>query len=305
MLHESVTPYNPRMAFTRRSMLQLLGGGVAAGFTLDARSLAAASLPHPPGGRLGLQLYSLRNELKTDVPGTLKIARDWGFDEVELAGLPPMSAEEQARALKTAGLRAVSTFFDYERFRDDFAGVARDARTLGVEYLICGWIPHEKTLTPADVDRTSADFGKWGASAVREGFRFAYHIHGFEFQKSPDGTLLDTLIRRTDPQHVDYEMDVFWAVRGGGDPVALLGRYGNRIRLVHLKDMRRGTETGVLTGAAPFETNVVLGSGIIDWPAVLGAATKAGVKWYFIEDENLEAIKQIPQSIEYLRGLKY
>lgn len=277
---------------------------MAASVAWDRRAWAAASLPHPRGGRLGLQLYSLRNELKADVPGTLTIVRSWGFEEVELAGLPPMKAEEQARALKTAGLRAVSGFFDYERYRDDFPSVVRDARVLGIDHVIVGWIPHEKTLKPADVERAVAHFNTWGAAAVKEGLRFAYHVHGFEFQPSADGTLLDTMLARTDPRHVDYEMDVFWVVRGGGDPVALLGRYGSRFRLAHLKDMRRGTETGVLTGAAPYETNVALGTGTIDWSAVLKAAMKAGVKWYFIEDENLEAIKQIPQSIEYLRGVK-
>ena len=296
------------MTFTRRSILTLIGGALAtAGRPIQAlatQSTSASSLPHPPGGRLGLQLYSLRNELKKDVPGTLKIVRDWGFEDVELADFPPPKAEERARALKAAGLRAVGAFYDYERYRDDFSGAVADARTLGLEYLICGWIPHEKRLTRADVDRAIPDFNKWGAAAVREGLRFAYHVHGFEFARDADGTLLDTLLKQTDPRHVDYEMDVFWVTRGGGDPVALLDKYGNRFRILHLKDMRRGTETGVLTGEAPPETNVVLGTGIIPWPAVLKAAAGAGVKWYFIEDENLQAIKQIPQSIEYLRGLK-
>jgi sugar phosphate isomerase/epimerase len=298
------------MTLTRRSILRLMTGALAASarpvhhaFAGQPRS-GTTGVPHPPGGRLGLQLYSLRNELKADVPGTLKIVRNWGFEEVELADFPAINAEERARALKTAGLRAVSAFYDYERYRDDLPAVIRDARTLGLEYLICGWIPHQKTLTRADVDRAIADFSKWGAGAVREGLRFAYHIHGFEFEPSQDGTLLDTMLKTTDPQHVDYEMDVFWVTRGGGDPVALLGKYGSRFRLVHLKDMRRGTETGVRTGQAPIESNVVLGTGMIPWPAVLKAAATARVKWYFIEDEHPEAIKQIPQSIEYLRGLK-
>jgi len=159
-------------------------------------------------------------------------------------------------------------------------------------------------LTRADVDRAIPDFNKWGAAAVREGLRFAYHIHGYEFLPSPEGTLLDTLFARTDPQYVDYELDVFWVTRGGGDPVSLLGRYGARCPILHLKDMRRGTKTGVLTGEAPVDTNVVLGTGIVAWPAVLKAAMKAGVKWYFIEDEHPDAVKQIPQSLDYLRSLK-
>src|SRR5262249_47957874 len=135
---------------TRRSFVRLAAGAAAvAGLP---RSLAAAALPHPPGGRLGLELYSLRNELKKDLAGTLKMARAWGFEQVEVAGLPRMSAEETARALQAADLRAASGFFEFERLRDQFDAVVRDAHTLGLEYLICGWIPHDKTLTRADVD---------------------------------------------------------------------------------------------------------------------------------------------------------
>jgi sugar phosphate isomerase/epimerase len=216
-----------------------------------------------------------------------------------------MSAADTAGALQAAGLRAASAFFDYERLRDDFSGLVRDARTLGLEYVICGWIPHDKMLTRADVDRAVASFNAWGPAARREGLRFGYHIHGYEFVESADGTLMDTLIDHTDPAHVTYEMDVFWVVRGGGDPVALLERYGRRIRLAHLKDIRRGTPIGIPTGQAPDEASVALGTGIVDWPPVLKAAVKAGVKWYFIEDEHPEAVKQIPQTVDFLRRLKF
>jgi sugar phosphate isomerase/epimerase len=290
------------MNLTRRSFLYTMGGtlALASSSRADTFNAESAELRHPPGGRLGLELYSLRNELKKDLGGTLKTVRAWGFEHVELAGLPPMKPEETARALKTADLRAVSAFIDYERFRDDFTGVVRDARTQGLEYLICGWIPHEKTLTREDVDRAIASFNTWGAAAARENLRLGYHVHGYEFVASPDGTLMHTLFSGTDPERVDFEMDIFWVVRGGGDPVALLERFGNRIRLVHVKDIRRGTETGVTTGQAPDEASVTLGTGMIDVPAVLKAAVKAKVKWYFVEDEHPEAIKHIPQSIDYL-----
>jgi sugar phosphate isomerase/epimerase len=290
------------MNLTRRSFLSAVGGTLALARPSSARPFAAP-LPHPAGGRLGLELYSVRNELKTDLAGTLKRVREWGFEQVELAGFPPMKPQDAADALGAAGLHAVSMFVDYERLRDDFAGVVRDAHTLGLEYLICGWIPHEKTLTPGDVQSAIASFDKWGAAAAREKLRLGYHIHGYEFVSSPDGTLLNTLINGTDPGHVDYEMDVFWVVRGGGDPVALLDRFGNRIRLVHVKDLAKGTETGVTTGQAPDEASVTLGTGTIDWQKVMNAAVNARVKWYFIEDEHPEAVKQIPQSIEYLRHL--
>jgi sugar phosphate isomerase/epimerase len=292
------------MTFNRRSFLYALSGALAAARPSDARiRYVEQPLPNPPGGRLGLELYSVRNELKHDLAGTLKTVREWGFEQVELAGFPPMKPEEAAHALETAGLHAVSMFVDYERLRDDFAGVVRDARTLGLEYLICGWIPHEKTLTRADVDGAIASFNQWGAAAGRENLRLGYHIHGYEFVAGVDGPLLHTLFNGTDPGRVDYEMDVFWVVRGGGDPVALLEKYGSRIRLVHLKDISKGTETGITTGQAPDEASVTLGTGTIDWQKVMRAAVKSGVKWYFIEDEHPDAVKQIPQSIEYLRKL--
>jgi sugar phosphate isomerase/epimerase len=292
------------MNLTRRSFMYALGGSLALARSPRAHSVSEAALPHPRGGRLGLELYSLRNELKKDLPGTLKMARQWGFEEVELAGFPPMTPEETARALNAADLRAVSMFVDYERLHDNFAGVVRDARTLGLEYLICGWIPHDKALTRPDVDRAIASFNTWGAAAAREKLRLGYHIHGYEFVASPDGTLMHTLFNGTDPEHVAYEMDVFWVVRGGGDPVALLDRFGSRIRLVHLKDISKETETGVTTGQAPDEASVTLGTGTIDWQKVMTAAVKARVKWYFLEDEHPDAIKQIPRSVEYLRGVK-
>ncbi|NUR54316.1 MAG: sugar phosphate isomerase/epimerase [Acidobacteria bacterium] len=289
------------MNLTRRSFLSAVGVSIAAAPLSAARPRFAAPLPHPRGGRLGLELYSVRNELKKDLAGTLKMVREWGFEDVELAGFPPMSADDTARALRAAGLRAVSQFVEYDKFRDAFPSVAKDAKTLGVEELIVGWIPHEKVLTAEDVDRAVRDFNTWGAAAAREQLRLGYHIHGYEFVGGADGTMLDRLFRGTDPQHVDFEMDVFWVVRGGGDPVALLTRYGRRIRLVHLKDLSRSTETGVTTGAAPDEASVTLGTGTIRWTKVLEAAQQAQVKWYFLEDEHPDAVKQIPQSLDYLR----
>src|SRR3954453_18663522 len=291
------------MDLTRRAFLSAVGAATAAGRHMTAH-YDDTSLPHPPGGRLGLELYSLRNELKKDLAGALKQVGEWGFEDVELAGFPAMSPEDTARALRAAGLRAVSQFVDYERLRDDFQGVVRDARTLGLETVICGWIPHAKTLTPADATGAIASFNNWGAAAARENLRLGYHIHGYEFVASPEGTLMDTLFKGTDPRLVDYEMDVFWVVRGGGDPVALLNTYGARIRIVHLKDIARGTPTGVTTGEAPDEASVALGTGTIDWTAVMKAAIKARVKWYLIEDEHPQAVTQIPQSLAYLRRLK-
>ena len=102
--------------------------------------------------------------------------------------------------------------------------------------------------------------------------RFFYHVHGYEFQPSPDGTLMDTLIKQSPADAVDFQADVFWVVRGGGNPVQLLTTYPGRFKLVHLKDLEKGVATNDPTGSAPDETSVVLGTGQLDFPAILKAA---------------------------------
>jgi sugar phosphate isomerase/epimerase len=100
-------------------------------------------------------------------------------------------------------------------------------------------------------------------------------------------------------------MDIFWVVFPNQDPVKLFEKYGSRWELVHLKDMKKGTQTGPLTGSSDVRNDVALGTGLMDMPAILKAAKKAGVKWYFIEDESPTSEQQIPQSLRYLEQVKF
>lgn len=108
----------------------------------------------------------------------------------------------------------------------------------------------------------------------------------------------------TKPEFVTYEMDVFWVVHGGQDPVSLFEKYKGRFALVHLKDMKIGTKIGLLTGSSDVSNDVALGTGQIDYRRILPAAAKAGVKWYFIEDESPTSEQQIPQTVRYLKEVK-
>jgi sugar phosphate isomerase/epimerase len=109
----------------------------------------------------------------------------------------------------------------------------------------------------------------------------------------------------TKPEFVRYEMDVFWIVHPGQDPVKLLEKYGSRFELMHVKDMKKSTQTGDLTGKSDVKNDVTLGMGMMDWPAILKAAQRAGVKWYFIEDESPASAQQIPLSLRYLERVKF
>ena len=125
-------------------------------------------------------------------------------------------------------------------------------------------------------------FNNAGAAVARHGLKFFYHTHGYEFQRHGKGTLFDLLMAETDPNLVSYEMDVFWVVHAGQNPVKLFKKYSHRWQLTHLKGMKESTPTGLLNGHTDVANDVPLGTGMIDWPAVLRTAAKVGVKHYFI-----------------------
>src|SRR5262249_38693229 len=139
-------------------------------------------------------------------------------------------------------------------------------------------------------------FNKAGETMAKHQLKFFYHTHGYEFQPYQQGTLLDLLLSGTNPKLVRYEMDILWIVHPGQNPVALLRKYGKRFELMHIKDLRKGVQ-GDLTGHTDVSNDVTLGTGQIDLPAVLKAARKAKVKWYFLEDESPTAEQQIPNSL--------
>ena len=255
-------------------------------------------------GPVGLQLYSLRDQFKKDVPGTLDQVRVFGIRNVELAGTYGMTPEKFKEQLDARQLKAVSAHFSYEQCRDRIDEVVREAKILGVEYAGSAWIPHKDPFDEKTTREAAAVFNRAGEALAKHGIKFFYHTHGYEFLPYRDGTLFDLLMAETDPKYVGIEIDVFWVVHGGQNPVALLEKYGNRFTLMHVKDMKRGTPGG-FTGNSDVTNNVVIGQGVIDWPGVFRAAKQAGVKWYFIEDESPTSVEQIPQSLLYLKKLKF
>jgi len=256
-------------------------------------------------GPLGLQLYSLRAQFAKDVPGTLDEVKSWKIQYAELAGTYGVAPAQFRQDLLERGIKPIGAHFAYERYRDDAEGVAREANELGLKYAGCAWIPHNGDFDEKTCREAIAVFNKAGEVMKKHGLKFFYHVHGYEFQPFGQGTLLDLLITETDPKLVSYEMDIFWIVFPGQDPVKLLQKYGKRWELAHLKDMRKGTQTGSLSGGTDVKNDAALGSGLMDLPAILRAAKKAGVKYYFIEDESPWSEQQVPQSLRYLEQVRF
>jgi len=255
-------------------------------------------------GPIGLQLYSLRNEFKKDVPGTMAQVRDYGFKYVELASTYDMPPEKFLGLLASNKLKAVSGHFSYDMYRTNAHEVAHQAEALGLKYAGCAWIAHQGDFDEQEAHEAAKVFNNAGKILAEHGIQFFYHTHGYEFQPHGNGTLFDLLMAETDPKLVKYQMDVFWVVHPGQDPVKWLQKYAGRWELMHVKDMKKGTEHNI-SWHSDVNNDVQVGTGTLDWPAILSTAKRVGVKWYFIEDEANEAARQIPGSLKYLEAVKF
>jgi sugar phosphate isomerase/epimerase len=257
-------------------------------------------------GPVGLQLYSLRAQFAANgVPKTLDSVKGFGIRYAELAGTYNLKPEQLTKLLADRGIKAVSGHFPYKRFKEDPESVAAEAKALGLEFAGCAWADHKAPLDERQTREIAAVFNRAGAVLAKHGLKFFYHNHGFEFHKFGDETLMDLLMRETDPKLVSFQMDVLWTVFPGQDPAKLLAKYPGRWSLMHLKDLKKGVATGSLAGKTDVTNDVVLGTGQMKWTEILPAARKAGVKYYFIEDESPTAPEQIPQSMRFLERVSF
>jgi sugar phosphate isomerase/epimerase len=258
-----------------------------------------------PAQEIGLQLYSLRNEFKKDVPGTLALIKKWNIKLIEGGGSYGMPMEEYKKLLQQNNLQMASVGAGFEELEKNPQAVVDNAKAFGAKYVMCAWVPHkEGDFTMEEINRAINVFNTAGKLLYENGIKFCYHPHGYEFRPYENGTTFDYMVKKTDPRYVNFEMDVFWVKHPGQDPVALLKKYPNRFLMLHLKDREHGTP-GNQEGHAPDETNVVLGKGDVGIEAIMKEAKKIGVKYYFIEDESPKAAEQIPQSLEFLKKIKY
>ena len=278
-----------------------------AALTLAAASAFAAAPAVKFQDHLGIQLWSLRAQFKEKGAAALDLVQGYGLTEVETFGVPGLTAAQLAEELKKRGLRSTAAHMGVEGLRKDLKAAIADAKALGVMYVIVPALPHKNGFKEEDALKVAEEFNRYGQAFKEAGIRFGYHPHGFEFTATKAGggeVVFDVLARATKPELVCYEMDVFWVTHAGQDPVKLLRKYPDRWVALHVKDMRKGTVTGLSTGSAAPTDNVAVGQGQLDWPAILRTAQDLGIRHYFIEDETPTPLQCIPDSLKYVRGLK-
>ena len=267
--------------------------------TSCAGSANDALLPDP-----GVVSYTFRDQFSEDVPGTLDMIKEMQITNIEFSNLFGKTAEEIRALLDERGMICTSYGVGYNRIVEDIESVAEEAKILGAKYVRVAWIPFAlPEFTMEDARRVVSDFNNAGEKLYEEGLYFCYHNHGYEFQPwENDKTLFDYLVLNTNPDYVSFEIDLLWTIHPGQDPVELLERYPDRFRLMHLKDLRKGV-VGDLSGGTPSENDVILGTGQVDFPAVLRAAQNTNIEYYYIEDESPDVIERVPQSREYIISL--
>ena len=265
-------------------------------------ALACSAFSSPSFGQtlhvpLGLQLYSVRDQLPKDYAGTLKQLGGLGFREVESAGYFQHSAAEVKQAMGDAGLHLVSAHYSLDNLNKQLDEALKFNHEVGVQYIICSFPGFKDPARvkglkgEALLDAFTLDDYKWNADQFNTigkkvdaaGFKFGYHNHSMEFKKTDGVIPYDELLRLTDPALVTMEMDCGWVTVGGGDPIAYLKKYPKRISMLHVKDFK-GITASSSTSNVP--TIVELGQGQIDYRPIFAEAARAGVvKHCFVEQE--------------------
>lgn len=280
----------------KKSFLQLL---LAVLFFVDT-AVAQKPLYTAP---FGIQTYTFRRSIGADPAKVLDTIKMMGFTEIEGGG-GRMHPADFKKLCDERGISIPSTGASYDDLVNKIDSVIWRAKTLGAKYVMCAWIPHTTgSFNLENAKKAVTDFNKAGRILSANGLTFCYHPHGYEFWPHEGGTLLDYIIKNTDPDNVSFEMDIMWIHFGGGDPAALLDKYGDRWKLMHVKDLKKGTQKD-LTGLTSQENDVTVGTGELDMPAIFRAAKRIGIKHYFIEDESSRITTQVPQSVAYMKSLK-
>lgn len=283
---------------TRRSFLKTSAAVSACALMATRHGVAS-----PFGLPLGLELYSVRDELPKDYAGTLKKVAALGYREVEAAGFYGHSATEAKQAFADAGLKCVSAHHSSDDLSTKLDDIIAFHKTLGAEYIVCSYPGHknppasgaEHSFSLEDWHWNAENFNRWGKKVKAAGMRFGYHNHTPEFTVVDGVTPYDELMKLTDPALVTFEMDCGWVVVGGGDPVALLKKYSNRVSMLHVKDFQPGVNP-------PHAAQ--LGHGRIDYKPIFAAAKQGRIKHYFVEQEEFDIPWQEALRIdaEYLKS---
>ncbi|MEK6782848.1 MAG: sugar phosphate isomerase/epimerase [Bacteroidota bacterium] len=285
--------------------------------------------------KIGVQLFSLPKLLEKDFSGGITMLAQMGYKEVELYGPFPFSALEAIQfwnavtpSLGFSGsgyfghtAKEVKDIFtenkitipsihtDLITLRKNMNGLGEAGQTLGFQYVGLPAIPEANRKNLDDYKKIADEFNTIGEQAKKAGLKFSYHNHGYGLKEIDGQIPLNMILERTDPKLVFFEMDIFWTVAGGADPVEYLKSYPNRYRLMHVKDMKQKKQFSGDGGDSKqwielFSNMTTAGDGVLDLKSIISQAQKSGVKHFFVEQDMVaEPEVALKKSLDSLKAL--
>lgn len=294
------------MSYRRREFIKLsstLASGLAlTGMGVKLAGCATTNKTGTGDQNFGIQLYTLRDDMPKDPKGILKQLASFGYKQVEsyehdkLGMYWGMSNTGFKKYMDDLGMKLVSSHTNIDK---DFERKAAEAAAIGMNYLICPFLGPQKSLD--DFKKAAQKFNERGEVCKKNGIGFAYHNHDYSFKPLEGQLPQDVLMKETDKDLVDYEMDIYWVVTGGQDPIEWINKYPNRFKLFHIKDRIKNAPL-----TEKFASTVV-GTGSIDFASIIKNANKEGKKFYIVEQERYDGttpIKAAEADAAYMKSLK-
>lgn len=284
---------------SRRIFLKQAGIAAAAGLILPSFACVKSSKA------IGLQLYSLREVLPQDPRGVIAKVAAAGYKEVETYGYSPkdgfwgLEPKVFKNLLIEHGLTAPSGHYGIDTYisdgnEDELKAYIAAASAIGNTYLTVPYLGDKLRQNADDYKKVATKLNKAAELCKASGLKVAYHNHDFELQPWGDTTGLEIMLKETDPKLVDFEMDIYWVVRSGKDPIKMFEAYPGRFSMWHVKDMDKANK----------EKNTEVGNGSIDYKSIFKHAKQSGLKHIIMEQENfdMEPFASIKQSNEYIKN---
>lgn len=262
------------------------------GVMASAVAVSGLRFEMPRVDKIGVQLYTLREEATADIDRVLAALAEIGYEEVELFGLFVNGGRELRAKLDAVGLRAASGHVSLEAVRRNWEATLEMAQELGQRLIVVPSLPSD-ARSPDGLRRAAEDLTRGGEVARAAGLRLGFHNHDWEMRPLENGERpIDVILENSDPDYVDWQMDIFWTVHGGADPLAELERYNGRVTSVHVKDRSADGDM------------VDVGAGVIDFATVLERADAQGLMHQFVEhDRPGDAIESVRKSFNALREI--
>ena len=246
---------------------------------------------------IGLQLYTVRNQMEKDFDDTLAKVASTGFKEVEFAGYYNRTPQQVKSVLSANGLTSPSAHVSLKALSDDWQKTIETAAAIGHRYLICAYLVPEERKSLDDYKRHADTFNRAGEACKKAGIQFGYHNHDFEFPALDGSVPFDLLLEKTDAKLVKIELDLYWTVKAKQDPLKYFASHPGRFPLLHVKDMDN----------TPKQFFTEVGRGVIDFKPIFAQSGKAGVKHYFVEQDQCPGspLDSIKVSFDYLSKLEF